>query len=285
MSTIICTASRRFILNEEDGITTAKSSVYKGHDELFCRKVAVKVIAFDPDLPQKELSAQLSRAQNEISALSRIGDMSLRVPCLIDKHYDEKSRKLYIFMQWINGETLRKKLDKKTIGTYEFIQWMIDLTDVLSLMENDKFYHNDMKPENIIIDNSGQLHLIDFNLTLSKKTMNEGTPYYIAPELTEHIEARKDKADMFSIGVMLYEYFTGKLPEIGKHYGMKGGFFTDSKETEWDTFIPPKKINKKIPRQVNQLIIKLMKRTPTDRFVNYAALKRELLQIRKELRR
>lgn len=287
LSKIVSTASRNFIFNEENGLLTAYSAVYKGHDELFNRKVAVKVVAFDPELSPKELTAQLNRAQSELTALSRIGDMTVRVPYLIDKHYDEKDKKLYIFMQWVNGDTLRKKFEENAIRTpSEFVQWMIDLADVLALMEKDEFYHNDIKPENIMIDKSGQLHLIDFNLTLSDKTMHEGTPGYIAPELTEHIEARKDKADMFAIGVMFYEYFTGVLPTVGTHYGMKGGFFFNSdKASEWDLFVEPKKVNKKLPSTINKLIIKLMKRCPSHRFSDYGALKRELLQIKKDLRK
>ncbi len=280
------TASRKYIINEENGIVGGGSTLFKGHDILFNRQVAIKVISFDSSLSNVALSEQLSRARNEIAALSFIGDMSLRVPCLIDEHYDEKNRKLYIIMQWVNGETLRQKTENRMKNHHEFMQWMINLTEILSFMEKKRFFHNDIKPDNIIIDQAGELHLIDFNLTISNKTINEGTPFYIAPELTTHIEARKDKADMFSIGVMMYEYFSGKLPRQYFEYGMNSGFGIDIKATDnWDVFTEPKSLNNSIPENINQMIIKLMKRVPSQRYTSYAELKRELIAIKRTLPR
>ena len=282
---IFTTSSRNYIIDDKNGINTARSTLFKGHDSLFKRNVAVKVITFDSSLSQRDLSQQLTRARNEITALSVIGDMSLRVPCLIDEHYDEKNKKLYIVMQWVNGETLRQKTENRMKNTREFIQWMIELVEILSFMEDKKFFHNDIKPENIIIDKVGELHLIDFNLTLSKKTMNEGTPYYIAPELTTHIEARKDKADMFSIGVIMYEYFTGQLPRQYFEYGMNNGFGFEANNTDdWDVFKEPRSFVE-IPQSINAMIVKLMKRVPSQRYKNYANLKQELIKIKKSLPR
>lgn len=284
----IVTASRKYIVCDSEGISTNSSTLYKGTDVLFNRKVAVKVI----DLGMSFSNKELSRAKNEVSALSQIGDMSLRVPCVLDMHYDGEKKKLYIVMQWVNGETLRKKIDEKNDMSLtmkspgEFIQWMIQLADILSFMERRGFYHNDIKPDNVIIDKANELHLIDFNLTISRNTMNEGTPGFIAPEFLSHLEVRKDKADMFSIGVIMYEFFTGKFPEFGLDYGIGGGFMDESSEQkEWDVFVEPKQVQPDVPDSINKLIVRLMKRIPSNRFNNYSELKKELIKAKKTLSR
>ena len=276
------TAARKYIFDDSRGISTNGSTLYIGTDVLMNRRVAIKVIDFRSSSNQSDVL----RARNEVAALSQIGDMSLRVPCVLDMHYDETNKKMYIVMQWVNGDTLRKKTDAQKDkplamkSSREFVQWMIHLADVLSFMEKRRFYHNDIKPENIIIDKVNELHLIDFNLTISNNTMNEGTPGYIAPEFLSHIEITKDKADMFSIGVMMYEFFAGKIPQMGYEYGINVGFADEScSRAEWDVFIEPKQINPDIPDNVNKLIVRLMKRIPSNRFKDYTELKKEFIKI------
>lgn len=277
----VTTATREYLIDYENAITTSSSSLYTAVDTLFNRKVAVKIISFDNTLNERELNAQLARAQTEISALSSIGVMTSSVPYLLDKWYDSTERKLYIFMQWITGDTLRKKMESGLKNPRQYLAWISNLVDVLCVMEKKRYYHNDIKPENIMIDNRGKLYLIDFNLTISNKTMHEGTPHYIAPELTEHIEARKDKADMFSLGVMLYEHFTNTLPRRGEQYGMKKKLFAKTVvQAPWDQFKEPIEINSTLNPALNALIVRLMKRVPSERFSSYEELKRELKKIR-----
>lgn len=281
----IVTAARQYLIDDENVIATAASSFSTAIDTLFNRKVAVKIISFDKELSERDLNGQLSRAQNEISVLSDIGNMTSHVPYLLDKWFDNKNRKLYIFMQWINGDTLRKKMDGFPKKPKDFLGWMISLADLLGVMEKKRYYHNDIKPENIMFDKNNKLFLIDFNLTVSNKTMHEGTPHYIAPELTDHIQARKDKADMFSLGVMMYEYFTDTLPTRGTHYGMKRRLFGDSKALKsWDVFKAPIELNESLNPKINELIVRLMNRIPTERFNSYDALKKELINVKKAIR-
>lgn len=281
----INTPARRYLLDDENGISTANATLCTGIDELFNRKVAVKIIPFEKSLSEQGLNEAYSRAQNEMSVMSAIGAITPRVPYLLDKWFDEENRKLYIFMQWIQGNTLREKMQSALKKPIEFLQWMIELSQILALIEQKRYYHNDIKPENVMIDNKGELYLIDFNLTVSNKTMHEGTPHYIAPELNSHIQARKDKADMFSLGVIMYEYFTGVLPMRGTHYGMKRKLFSkDTVLTDWDEFKEPVNFNEKLNPQLNSVIVRLMKRIPTDRFNSYADLKKELIKVKKSIR-
>lgn len=257
---------------------------YKGMDLEYQRMVGIKEIDLSEALDKKSFYELKRSASNEVRAMISVSDMTTRIPCIFEEYYDEKAKKMYIVMQWINGEELTSKM--KTASGVQFLQWMIDLCDILSLMERKNLFHKDIKPANIMIDKGNQLRLIDFNLSISKPNMTDGTANYKAPEMKSNIDTYFSKADMFSIGVILYEYYTKSVPMEGDDYALRirrfGKSFGAAKE--WTRFNEPKEKCAKLSDEMNNVIVKCMKYNPADRFNNYNDLKNALIKAKRSLR-
>ena len=182
-------------------------------------------------------------------------------------------------MQWIPGKTLQTIMNEMPANI--FLINIGTLCDILQVFFYEKMSHKDIKPENIMITPQGSLYLIDFNLTLTSPELGIGTRDYRAPELfMAGTSTDFKKADIFSIGVMLYEFFTGVRPVRNSHYCLDI-FNTD--QAHWTSFKQPKEINSTIPDELNQLIVKCMALSPNDRYRDPATIKRELKNCRSKL--
>ena len=159
---------------------------------------------------------------------------------------------------------------------------MKDLCIILESMERTNLYHKDIKPANIMVTKRGTLYLIDFNISLSVANHEEGTEFYRAPEMESgsKITAR-NKVDMFAIGVIMYQFYTGHLPKKPEDYA-KGSSFGKNKN-QWAKFKEPKEYKPDLPEDINAIIVKCMKYSPDDRYRNAAELKGKIINcIRKQ---
>jgi len=180
-----------------------------------------------------------------------------------------KNNVFYIIMEWINGKTLR---EKQKASDRQFIRWMADLCDILNELDKYHYHHKDIKPENLMITNDNRIYLIDFNISVSLPNMLEGTANYKAPEMDwDSKYVSRDRSDMFSIGVIMYERFTGELPLLCEHYGNPVG-----NGKEWGDFIEPKEVRSDIDPEINKIITRCMKLNPKSRFNSYGELAKAL---------
>lgn len=214
----------------------------------------------------------------EVKAMVDVGEKTAKVPNIYSTHFDKDNLTLYIFMQWINGTSLRENMNAPEL---QFIRWMIDLCSILNIMERAKLYHKDIKPSNIMINKMDELYLIDFNISVSKPNMIEGTVNYKAPEMDRNSKyVGREKVDIFAIGVMLYEYYTKEVPKRGSEYAKnsrRGKF-------EWDLFKEPITKNPNMPEKVNEIILKCMKLDPRERYRDITELKRHLGQAERSIK-
>jgi serine/threonine-protein kinase len=218
--------------------------------------------------------------QREIAVQCKIGGDCANIPTFIDAWYSSQQEELYIVMQWIPGKTMRNFMD--TMVSTVFLQNMIIMCDVLQVFSSQGMSHKDIKPENIMITPQGTLYLIDFNLSLTEQVLGIGTENYRAPEMVmPGTGTNLLQADIFSIGVMLYEFFTGECPMLNTHYFLNI-FHAD--QTRWTDFKRPKEINDTIPDSLDELIVKCMAYSPRSRYNNPAQLKRALIECKKTLR-
>lgn len=256
-------------LIEESKIETECGALYKAQDLEFNRTIAVKMVEIQGS-NQKEKRASYEKAYSEVCAMVSLGEENLPIPAVYSAYYDKKESKLYIMMEWIKGETLQKYMK---VPEMKFLQWMADLCDILESMERKHIYHKDIKPSNIMIDEKDKLYLIDFNISISVPNLIEGTVNYKAPEMAPNSKyVGREKADMFSIGVMLYEYYAGKVPIRGSEYAKnrsRGAY-------EWDKFVSPREKNEKMSADIEKIILKCMKLDTKQRYRNYGDLKRSI---------
>lgn len=257
---------------------TANSEIYVAQDLTYNRNVVLKKVMVTGETPgQKAICYE--RIISEVKAMIAISELTTKIPTIYTTHYDRKESVVYIVMQWINGETLAQKLNR-TVTDKQFLQWMKELCVILEAMEKKHFSHKDIKPDNIVFNKKGELYLIDFNLTISTPNQIEGTLHYKAPEMDSgSLDMGRAKVDMFSIGVMMYEKFTGTLPIKSRDYNIN-----DSESKKWDFYREPKLYNKDINEEINRMIMKLMAYNSKDRYSSYKELIREIDKVERKIK-
>ncbi len=267
----------RYNLIEESKIETECGGLYQAQDLEMQRTVAVKCVEIEGN-NQREKLMLVQKAMSEVRALINLCEEDLSIPIIYDAFYGENKSEFYIVMEWIKGKTLADWMKSPEL---EYLQWMIDLCDILAIMDRKHIYHKDIKPANIMITERKKLYLIDFNISISTPNLIEGTVNYKAPEMSINSKYQgREKADMFSIGVLLYEYYTGSVPVKTIDYAKN----RSRGELEWDKFIQPIEKNEKMDSGINEIIVKCMKLNPKQRYRNYSDLKNELIKAVKNIR-
>ncbi len=184
--------------------------VYKGRDPLMERWVAIKTITVQDE-------RQRARFQQEVRAAGRLNH-----PHIVTI-YDvgAEGELAYIVMELVEGGTLAGRL-ASPVPWVEAVNLLLPVCRALAYAHSQKVIHRDVKPANILISNEGQVKLTDFGvarleaarrLTTSNSTV--GTPLYTAPEQIRS-EALDGRADLFSLGIVLFELITGQHPFSGE---------------------------------------------------------------------
>ena len=270
----------KYRMIDDDKIETGNSTIYKAQDLEFNRTVCVKSIRFDKSSPS--FQEHRKRAMLEVKSLIAISELTMHVPSVYNVYFDDKNATLYIIMQWINGNTLTQVMDK--ISPSAFLKYMIELCEILEKLEFRKMSHKDIKPSNIMITPDNEICLIDFNLSISVPNQVEGTQNYKAPEMDLNSRSpSRNKVDIFSVGVIMYQFFTGKIPVRGIDYAIQSRR-RNSSSFEWDAFIEPVSIRPDLSQNINNIIVKCMKLNPDHRYIKAKDLKRDLIFAERSLR-
>ena len=264
LSDLVFTINHIYRPYPDSVIKTINSTIYKAQDLDLKRDVCIKEVNIAGE-KDKEVRQNLKKAMSEASTMIKIRGKTDAVPTIYLTYYDEEKRKLYIVMDWIIGNTLDYYINSNRMCFDEkkFLKWIETLCDVLKEMSGQKLYHKDIKPQNIIIDNNEKLHLLDFNISVSLPNKLEGTPLYRAPEMETSKSVRRDKVDVFSIGVILYQYYTGKIPMKGSEYAQTS---KRKYNKDWDYFVPPKEIKRTVSESMNKIIVNCMQKDVEKRY-------------------
>jgi Tol biopolymer transport system component/predicted Ser/Thr protein kinase len=189
--------------------------VYKAEDLNLTRTVALKFLphGLDAHEPERARFLQESRA----AAI-------LNHPNICTIHdIQEHEGQQFIVMEYVDGTTLRHKIQERQLRIGEAIDFTVQIGEALSEAHSKGIVHRDIKTDNIMINAKGQIKVMDFGLAklkgslkLTKTSSTVGTLSYMAPEQIEgkDVDAR---SDIFSFGVVLYEMLTGHLPFRGEH--------------------------------------------------------------------
>ncbi len=192
------------------------ATVYLAEDLKHKRKVAVKVL-------RPELAAVLGaeRFVQEITTTANLQHPHI-LP-LFDS--GEAESFLYYVMPFIDGETLRDKLNRETqLGIEEAVSITTDVADALHYAHGEGVIHRDIKPENILI-HKGRPMVADFGIALAVSAaaggrmtetgLSLGTPHYMSPEQATAEKDLTARSDIYSLGSVLYEMLTGEPPHMG----------------------------------------------------------------------
>jgi len=199
------------------------AKVYKAHQETLGRDVAIKVLppwyAADRNFVERfNLEARL------VARLSH--------PNIVTVHdANEQNGHLYIVMQLVDSGTLKQRLDQhqkegRVMGIDEVVSIFTQLADALAYAHDQGIIHRDIKPVNVLMDRSGRPILSDFGIAkvlastqdnLTRPGAGVGTPEYMSPEQCQG-GAVDGRADIYALGVMLFEAQTGRTPFLGNNY-------------------------------------------------------------------
>lgn len=250
----------------ESVIRTENSVIYKAQDLDFQRDVCIKEVSI-AGRTAGEKKKNLEKALSEARTMVKVTGKTESVPAIYLVFHDPDASKIFIVMDWINGRSLGEFIADTPgrVKEFEFITWMEELCSTLAVMSEPelKIYHKDIKPDNILIDTAHKLHLMDFNISVSLPNRIEGTPLYKAPEMETSKTVNRDKVDVFSIGVILYQYYSKKIPVKGREYGQRS-ILRDN--DDWDIFIHPKENVPDMSEHMDRIITNCMQKDARKRY-------------------
>jgi serine/threonine-protein kinase len=246
------------------------ASIFRATDTENNRQVAVKV-----PHPEMEADPQLfDRFKRE----QEIGE-KLDHPGVMKVFKDAHRSRVYMVMEWVEGQLLRQLLAAKgKLPQDRATQLASRICDALDYIHSNGVVHRDLKPENIMVDSNDNIKLIDFGiagsegsrrLTFANLSNVMGTPDYISPEQVKG-KRGDGRSDIYAMGVMLYEMLTGKVPFTGNNA------FLIMNDRLLNNPMPPREIDPSISPALQEIIYRAMERDPRNRYATAREFAKDL---------
>ncbi len=245
-------------------------TVYKAVDPLIERTVAIKTIKLD--LSKEELAEFEERFYREAKSAGRLNHSN------IVTIYDvgETGDIAYIAMEYLEGESLREKLDSGVVLPIEMIVGIAaGIASALDYAHENNVVHRDIKPANIMITPNHDVKIMDFGIaqipTGSRTQLGTvlGSPKYMAPEQVEGL-ATDGRTDIFALGVVLYEMLTGTTPFNGDNLSAILHKILNENPA------PPSSLNPRVPPVFDRIISRALAKRPEDRYPSARAFAGDL---------
>ncbi len=265
----------RYEIVEEVG-SGGMAIVYKAKCRILNRYVAIKVLRND-----LKDDGEFIRRFN-IEAQSAASLTHPNIVSIYDVGTDGDIH--YIVMELVEGNTLKEYIDKNgTLNWSEAIGYAIQIASGLEQAHNNSIVHRDIKPHNIIMASDGVLKITDFGIARAsaQSTVNcedtaIGSVHYVSPE-----QARggyvDERSDIYSLGVVLYEMLTGKVPFDNESPVSIALMHLQSAPT------PPRELNLSIPKAVEEIVLKAMNKEVSGRYKTITQMKQELISCKEAL--
>jgi tRNA A-37 threonylcarbamoyl transferase component Bud32 len=263
--------------------------VYRAEDLKLKREVALK---FLPEDVSRDRVA-VERFEREAEAAAAINHPNI---CTVHE-IGEFEGSPYIAMELMEGETLKHRITNEPVALNTLLDWAIQISDGLDVAHARGIVHRDLKPANLFITNRGQVKILDFGLAklrsekkaaaaaVSERTRTAvqtdpghtmGTPAYMSPEQARG-EQLDGRTDLFSLGIVLYQMATGKLPFDGTSTAaIMASILRDSPE-------PPIRTNQELPAELERIINKALEKDRDLRCQSAAELRSDLKRLKRDL--
>ncbi|HEV7699425.1 MAG TPA: serine/threonine-protein kinase [Pyrinomonadaceae bacterium] len=245
-------------------------AVYKGVDTMLDREVAIK--ALRPELASQD--SIVERFRTEAVTLAKLNHPNIATLYSLFRQGEE----LYMVLEFVRGETLDSIMKSRgALPAEEAIPVFCQVLDGIDHAHELGIVHRDIKPANMMLTEKGTLKVLDFGIArlLGSARMTRagniiGTLEYMAPEQVRGQET-DGRSDIYALGMMLYEVLTGRLP-----FESENEFELMKMQTEV-TPPPPREINPAIPEEVEEAIMRAIRKDPEERFQTAGDF-REMLQ-------
>jgi len=245
----------------------ANSRVARAFDPLIARIVAIKL--FPTELARGEARNRFVQEARVVGQISHPAVIALH-----DMGIDEPSQTPYLVMEFIQGQSLEKLLEKGSIPCSKACAWAAEVATALAVAHRKGVIHGDVKPANILITEDDRIKLTDFGMARlasrdSKDTPLLGSPAYWCPE--QIVGKPQDaRSDIFSLGVVMYEMVTGHRPfDADSLQGICSRILSS-------TPLPPSHANPSVPAAFNELIASCLAKDPSQRCASAETLAERL---------
>lgn len=245
------------------------ANVYLAHDMILDRDVAVKMLRLD-FANDEEFIRRFHREAQSATSLAHPNIVSI---------YDvgEEQGLYYIVMEYVKGQTLKQYIQQNApINIEEVIDIMKQLTSAISHAHQNHIVHRDIKPHNILIDRNFNVKITDFGIAmaLSATSITQtnsvlGSVHYLSPEQARGGMANK-KSDIYSLGIVMFELLTGRLPFSGE-----SAVSIALKHLQSET-PSVKRWNPTIPQSVENIVLKSTAKDPFHRYDSVDAMEDDL---------
>lgn len=250
--------------------------VYKARQKSLNRLVALKLLA--PERAEDpEFAARFEREAQALAALNHphivgVHDFGIvEVPPPVSPDHSSPGKLYFLLMEFVDGVNLRQLLKNKRLSPPEALAIVPPICDALQCAHDHGIFHRDIKPENLLIDKGGTVKIADFGIAkivdgsfpadsgspdteaADQVTLPLGTPDYAAPEQAEGLADHR--ADIYSLGVVLYEMLTGERPQEG--------------------FEPPSK-HVQVDIRIDEIVLRALEREPEMRFATAAEFRSQV---------
>ncbi len=271
--------------------TGGMGSVYEAEDAELGRRVAIKVLSAD----LKNQAPMLERFKREARAASALNHPGICTVYAIEQHDGQP----FIVMELIKGSTLAEKMGRQPFEISALLDLGIQIADALESAHSKGIAHRDLKPANLMINDRGQVKILDFGLAKVEAAFAQksddssldtaigggpltmtgtvmGTVHYMSPEQARG-QLTDARTDIFSLGAVLYQMATGTLPFQG-----------DTQAVIFDAILnrdppPLSQVNPAQPAELGRIIGRALEKDRAMRYQSATDLKTELLRLKRDI--
>jgi serine/threonine-protein kinase len=248
--------------------------VYLARDPLIGRRVALKALADGKPLKPEEVERLRSRLLNEAASAGQLNHPG--IVTIHDVVDDAASGQVCIAMEYVAGRTLKEYLQKRDILSLQFTAEVIgQVAEVLDFAHSHGVVHRDIKPANVMLAEDGLIKITDFGIAslrgqdLAQDLRSMGTPNYLAPERLLGFEA-DHRADVYSLGVLVYEMLTGHVPFQGESLAEL------ARNTVEQDFTPPEIYRPDLLPGLRAILDRALSKEPDERYQSAGDLASDL---------